>query len=288
MLAATAGEVGGPDLPATVDAASDEQDAVLYGKQPFDELGDTVEVGDVNGDGTGDIIAVAEAADGPKDDRDVAAEVYVVYGSAGLGGTLRIADGDQDVSFYGAEPHDTLGFSLAIGDLNDDGFDDIIMGARLADGPDNSREEGGEAYVMYGRDDLPKEVDVAAGEQDLTIYGADASDLFGSAVAVADLDGDGGAQAIFGIGFAASAGNSRLFAGEVMVLDPLPESGEVDLASAEVRFAVYGATSGDDLGAAVAAGDVDGDGKAELIIVAGTAPGATGTAEAGQVHVVAP
>ena len=48
----------------------------------------------------------------------------------------------------GAEAEDELGFSVASGDVNGDGRDDIIGGALLADGPDNARPDAGEAYVI--------------------------------------------------------------------------------------------------------------------------------------------
>ena len=42
------------------------------------------------------------------------------------------------------------GNSLARGDFNSDGVDDLLLGAPFGDGPENSREDAGEAYVIFG------------------------------------------------------------------------------------------------------------------------------------------
>ncbi len=277
---------GSAALGGVIDTARGDQDVVIFGAERLDELGDTVVSGDVNGDGIDDIIATAEAADGPDDDRQTAAEVHVIFGSSNLSGTLRISDGDQDVSIYGAEAQDTLGFSLGSGDLNGDGIDEIIMGARLADGPANSRQQGGEVYIMFGAADLPATVDIAREQQDLTVYGADPSDLLGSSLAVRDVQGEGSAELILGTGFGAGAANDRLHSGEAHVLRPLPAGGSLDIAAAVSRIAVYGAQPGDGLGSSVVSGDLNGDGRDEIIVMAASAPGLAGTPEAGRIYVV--
>lgn len=277
------GPVGAAD---TIDTALGEHDVVIFGAEPFDELGDTVASGDVNGDGIDDIIATAEAADGPDNDRPVAAEVHVVFGSADLSGTLRISDGDQDVSVYGAEANDTLGFSLASGDLDGDGFDDIIMGARLADGPANSRQQAGEVYIVFGSADLAGSIDIAEGQEDLTIFGADASDFFGSSVAVADVDGDGSREAILGSGFAAGAANDRSNSGEAYVLGAISAGEPLDVTAVAPLIAIFGAEAGDHLASSLASGDLNGDGRDEIVLMAASASGLAGTAEAGRIYVV--
>ena len=58
---------------------------------------------------------------------------------------------------------------LAVADLNGDGFDDFVAGARFADGPGG--QDSGAAYVVFGGESLPATADFGAGEADLTVYG---------------------------------------------------------------------------------------------------------------------
>ena len=65
---------------------------------------------------------------------------------------IDLATGAPDATLFGADAGDFLAdrFSLATADLNGDGRDDLLVGAPLADGPDNSRTNAGEAYVIFG------------------------------------------------------------------------------------------------------------------------------------------
>ena len=77
------------------ETTASEAEFALFGAEEFDELGDYVTTGDINGDGIDDIAATAEAADGPDNGREFGAEVHVVFGSDELGGVQRVADGAE-------------------------------------------------------------------------------------------------------------------------------------------------------------------------------------------------
>ena len=173
---------GRAEWPAELAAA--DAGLAFYGAEEFDELGDFVVIGDVNGDGTDDIVATAEAADGPGNSRDTGAEVHVLFGSD-FQGIRRVADGDGDVVIYGAAMLDTLGFALAAGDIDGDGLDDVAMSAHLAS--PGGVERAGAAYVLFGREDWPAEIDLAAQVEGLvTIGGASPADLLATSLAVTE------------------------------------------------------------------------------------------------------
>jgi len=279
---------GSPHLGGTLDMSRGEFDAAMFGAEDLDEVGDAVASADVNGDGIDDIITVGEAADGPDNKRAVAAEVYVFFGSPQLSGALIIGDhGDQDLTVFGAEENDTLGFSLAAGDVNGDGIGDIIMVARLASGPGNTKPKCGEIHLVFGSADLGGTLDAAAGQTDASLYGADPSDLL-SDVAVADMDGDGVLEIVASTGFGDGPDNGRQDAGDTYVIDGDSLGKNVNIQSASTQKIVYGAAEGDRTGAAAIAGDVNGDGNNELIIMSVAGDGPEGSREdAGQVYVVA-
>jgi hypothetical protein len=267
--AAGAGEAyavfGSSSLKGTLDIAEGQQDFTIAGAGAGDYLGYALTAGDVNGDGIADIIAAASAAS-PDAARANAGEVYVVLGSRELGGRVEVAQDQQDFTILGAEAEDLLANFAAAGDVNGDGNADIVLGTQKADGPDNGRTDAGEAYVIFGGDDLSGTLDLASGDGFVTIYGADAQDWLGFYVIAADVNGDDIADAIVGARNADGLQNGRNNCGEVYLIfgrKDLPDS--IDIAGDEQDATIIGADPNDLLGHSLAAGDIDGDGTADVI-----------------------
>jgi hypothetical protein len=101
--------------------------------------------GDVNGDGFADMIVGAPQSDG------LAGKVYVVFGSVDFATEdLDLSDigSAQGFMIAGAETGDLAGFAVsAAGDVNDDGYDDLLVGAYNA-----GAGSAGAAYLLLGRD----------------------------------------------------------------------------------------------------------------------------------------
>ena len=95
-----------------------------------------------------DIILGAERGDGPENRRDDAGETYVVLGSTALSQTIDIALSDHSAAIFGEHEGDIFGMRVAAADWDGDGQADVLAGARAADGPQNNREEAGQAYVV--------------------------------------------------------------------------------------------------------------------------------------------
>jgi hypothetical protein len=235
--------------------------------------------GDVNGDGLADLIVGADRAD-PGGDSE-AGESYLVFGKAGSTPVDLAALGSGGFRIDGIDAGDRSGFSVSgAGDVNGDGLADLIVGAyRAAPGGGDS---AGESYVVFGKANSTS-VDLAAlGSGGFRIDGIDVFDFSGFSVSGAgDVNGDGLADLIV----AAPAGDSN--AGESYVVFGKASSTPVDLAAlGSVGFRIDGIDAGDLSGFSVSgAGDVNGDGLADLIIGAYLAdPG--GDSYAGESYVV--
>lgn len=122
----------------------------INGIDPGDESGTIVTgAGDFNGDGLDDLLVGALYAD--PDGAQDAGETYLVFGSAtGFAPVIDLSGLDRDTGlvFVGAAAGDASGHVSAAGDVNGDGFDDIVIGADKADpGGDTA---AGESYVVFG------------------------------------------------------------------------------------------------------------------------------------------
>jgi len=254
---------GEPALAPILDLAQTEPSLTVIGAGPDDRLGAALATGDTNGDGLADLLLGSFLADGPDDARYQAGEAYLLLGSRSLAGERDMAQGQCDLALLARDADDQLGRYLAMGDLDGDQRDDLIVSAFRADGPGNGRDDGGEVYVFFAASELRGVVDLAARGPDFTVYGSKAFDEFGGAVAAADLNGDGPADLIVG---APRAGNET-GAGQAYVFFGGPGlTGSRDVAQAQQDVTLQGVDSGDRFGATLAAADLDGDGLAEVIV----------------------
>ncbi len=193
--------------------------------------------------------------------------------------------GQTDVRFDGAAEGDRAGGGVAsVGDMNKDGFGDVIVGAREAD--NNGRNESGSAYVIFGRPSTGP-LDLAAlGAGGFRVDGALAGDQAGEAVAPAgDVNGDGIPDAL--VAAPAADNNARGGSGSVYVVFGKASTANVDLAALGAGgFRIDGEAAADTAGSSVAGlSDVNGDGLADVAIGAELASN-NARAESGSSYVV--
>jgi len=202
--------------------------------------------GDVNGDGYSDVIIGAYAYD---NDQANEGRVYLYYGSAtGLSTTPNwTTEGNQNDGFFGSK----LGTA---GDVNGDGYSDIIIGAKFYD---NGQEDEGIAYVYHGS---------ASGlstSPDWTAESDQAFAEFGVSVNTAgDVNGDGYSDVIIG---AWKYDNDQVDEGKVFIY-----YGSASGLSTNANWTVEGNQDGAvSFGMTVGtAGDINGDGYDDVFISA--------------------
>jgi len=265
---------------------------VMYGPDIRDQIGTSLTVGRVNQDEFEDIIIGAEWADGlgTGHRREDAGEVYAVLGRSSFPSTMELY-GEADLIIYGQEKGDHVGDSVAVGDLNRDGHGDIAIGALWADGPNNTRPQAGEAYVVLSSENFGSRMRDLRTDADLTVYGADEQDRAGAPVFSADVNGDGYDDLLIGASYANGPYNGRAWAGEVHVILGSNSIGAANLKSLDLRkqadLTIYGADTGDRAGTSLASGDVNGDGYPDILIGASFASGPDNSqSKAGEVSVV--
>ncbi|EDN72492.1 conserved hypothetical protein [Beggiatoa sp. SS] len=132
-----------------------------------------------------------------------AGQSYVVFGKADTTAVnlSTIVSGKGGFAINGIDAGDQSGMAVSgAGDLNGDGWDDLIIGAPFANLNDQTIWVG-ESYVVFGKPDT-KAIDLnqlAEGKGGFILKGIDANDLAGYAVSGAgDVNGDGLADLIIG------------------------------------------------------------------------------------------
>ena len=256
LVGATGNGVGGSAYlvlgPVTGRVRLSRADAKLTGSE-FDWAGSAGSHADVDADGRDDLLIGAPGnADGGTD----AGAAYVVL--APVRGAFDLAT--SDAVLVGEEAEDEAGWSVAgAGDVDDDGHEDLFVGAV---GNDRGGSYAGAAYLVRGP---------VTGTHDLSTADAilvgKAGDYAGMSVAgVGDVDLDGFDDVLVG---APRNRDGGLHGGAAYLMTG-PVTGTVDLAAADVALlgdATNQAQHDWQAGQSVAgAGDVDGDGRADLLI----------------------
>lgn len=228
-------------------------------------------LGDVNGDGIDDVIvssgtvafSTAYVVFGSKTFSDVDLEVlgtrgFAISNSGGPDGDLNLRPGN-------------FGYSVgAVGDVNDDGLADIGIGDLLAD--PNDRTNSGRVWVVSGSRSV-RNVDVAvdASRVIATIDGAAGNDRLTTVSSVGDMNGDGvddiAVSAYVAVPWGAdvkATGAAYVVYGKKDLTGLVADAGNLG----DTGFAIYGPKRmGDRLGQSIApAGDVNGDGLADLLV----------------------
>ncbi|MDX1972328.1 MAG: integrin alpha [Candidatus Sumerlaeia bacterium] len=254
--------------------------------ESFDYLGVSVSsAGDINGDGLNDILVSAPRADSYSNTMISAGETYIILGKStpypqlvDLRDNINVIDLLAHI-FRGINPSDNSGTSVSsIGDLNADGFDDILVTAPYGDGVTDSVSNSGEAYVIFGSAGAPFNFPTVTGLNGTTgfaIHSGNEGDNLGvSASSAGDVNGDGIQDLLLGIPrgdglseASESAGEAVVVFGSTNAFSPilelpsgLPADGTKGIILFDGLTLQYSGTK------VSAAGDINGDGFGDVMV----------------------
>jgi hypothetical protein len=216
--------------------------------------------GDVNGDGYADVVVGAYYATNTKSEQAAGRAHLYLGGPSGLSTSPQLLDGPDGANAW-------FGFSASAGDINGDGYADVIIGAVTATNTAGQSQAGRAHLYLGGPSGLSTSPQLLDGPD-----GANAR--FGSVASAGDIDGDGYADVVVGADRATNtagqsqAGRAHVYLGGPSGLSASP----VLLDGPDDANALFGFS-------VASAGDINGDGYADVIIGAAYA-----TSQAGRAH----
>lgn len=248
LRAGNAGSVyvfGGPLAASAVPLVPSQARAELFSVRTNDRFGAALCLRDLDRDGVLDLMVGVPG-------RTPGAVHVFKGGAAGLAPV-------PDLLIYGEYGNEAFGNSLAAGDLDGDGWPEIVVGAPTAFGPNIGISwNPGEVRIFRGG---PAALATLDPQPWIVLHGVEDGERFGASIAVRDLSGDGIDELIVG---APAGSRTGTLSGAVYVFLGGPTLASGSALSAHVVLDAEGGNAR--LGAALASGDVDGDGRVDLLV----------------------
>ena len=257
-------------------ASSLVADPEILGASQLDKTGWAFTNGDVDGNGLDDLI-IASSGSSPFG-RQGAGTLTILWGGAPHGSQVDLSIVSSGFStIAGVGSHSGFMMSVDCGDVNADGYDDVLLGLP-ADYPLSLGD--GRLFIIFGGAVFPDTLDLESPATAVTsISAAPLSDgQLGFDIATGDINGDGIDDLIASAPYVYPAGEAYVFFGRTTwpsTID-MSDPGAVDVL-------VVGSNQLEITGERVASGDVDSDTFDDLLI---TSPGSSGPSKGGFAHIV--
>ncbi|RHX89374.1 FG-GAP-like repeat-containing protein [Leptospira stimsonii] len=163
---------------------------------PGTNFGSAIRLGDLNGDGFSDLIVNGNTYSASS------GRLWIFH--SGPGGITATNTATPTLTLTGASPNDTFGISMETGDINGDGFEDLIAASPGYSG------SNGRVYTFHGSSSGLTAVSVSGANQTLTA--GTAAESFGGSLALGDVNGDGFSDlAVSATNFNAGLGKTVVF-----------------------------------------------------------------------------
>ncbi len=256
---------------------ADENAELSSDRQEFAEFGHALTSGDYDGDGFDDLVVSAPGqsilVDLPFGDPETdAGMIFIYYGGQISSGNMGLSSAIRDTLFQSSpnvqgtsETNDLFGYSLASGDFNNNGFDDLAIGV-----PFEGIEPipvAGLVQVFYGNNLGLINDDQIWQQSDMAAAATEAGDLFGFALAVGDINGDGNDDLLIGapledLANIIDAGAAHYLPGSAIGLDDT-----ISETFSQETSDIFGvAETNDRFGLSLLVTDLNADGFAEVVV----------------------